>query len=174
VVDNDDTAAMLMKRLEERNAGRVTFMPLNRLRVKHFTYPNSSDVVSLLKFAITFPREVSTISTANNITPAYQLFMSYPFSFFRVFGTQVERAMQQIFGGKLLARDLESATRFAEASDMDVVTPEGDEVNRKGSLQGGFHDEKSQKLAHVVTIREAREQVGAAQDFPFYYHMPSC
>ena len=32
VVDNDDVAARLMKELAKANAGRVTFMPLNRLR----------------------------------------------------------------------------------------------------------------------------------------------
>lgn len=59
VVDNDETAAKLMKKLEERNLGRVCFMPLNRLRVRDVHYPNSEDVVPLLEHAMTYPREVS-------------------------------------------------------------------------------------------------------------------
>lgn len=73
--------------------------------------------------------------------------------------TQVDKAMQQIFGRKLLARDLITAGRFSESCDMDAVTMEGDEANRKGSMQGGFHDEKNQKLAHVATIRVASAEV---------------
>ena len=58
VVDTDETAAKLMKKLEEKNLGRVCFMPLNRLKVKHVNYPDSSDVRPLLEAAITYPREV--------------------------------------------------------------------------------------------------------------------
>jgi hypothetical protein len=58
VVDTDETAARLMKTLEERSLGRVCFMPLNRLRVKTVNYPDSSDVVPLLAAALEYPREV--------------------------------------------------------------------------------------------------------------------
>lgn len=61
VVDTDDTAALLMKRLEERHGGRVTFMPLNRLRVKNVTYPDHEAVRPLLQIAMTYPREVSEL-----------------------------------------------------------------------------------------------------------------
>ena len=60
VVDTDETAARLMKILEDRGLGRVCFMPLNRLRVKPVTYPDSSDVVPLLAAALEYPREVGT------------------------------------------------------------------------------------------------------------------
>lgn len=58
VVDSDETAARLMKILEERGLGRVCFMPLNRLRVKPVSYPDSTDVVPLLDAALEYPREV--------------------------------------------------------------------------------------------------------------------
>jgi structural maintenance of chromosome 3 (chondroitin sulfate proteoglycan 6) len=58
VVDTDETAAKLLKKLEDRNLGRVCFMPLNRLRVKAVAYPDSADVVPLLKAALTYPKEV--------------------------------------------------------------------------------------------------------------------
>jgi structural maintenance of chromosome 3 (chondroitin sulfate proteoglycan 6) len=50
---------------------------------------------------------------------------------------QVERAMQQIFAMKLLARDLEVAARVSEAANLDCITLEGDEASRKGSMQVG-------------------------------------
>ncbi len=128
VVDTDETAAKLMKRLEEKNGGRVCFMPLNRLRVKPVTYPDSTDVVPLLSAALTYPREV-------------------------------DKAMQQIFGMKLLARDLEVAARFSETAHLDAITLDGDEASRKGSMAGGYHDEKNSKLAQVLAIREAKAEL---------------
>jgi len=133
VVDTDETAAKLMKKLESSGGGggggRVCFMPLNRLRVKPVgAYPDSADVVPLLSAALTYPKNV-------------------------------EKAMQQIFGLKLLARDLEVAARFSETAKMDAITLDGDEASRKGSMQGGYHDEKNSKLAQILTIRAAKAEL---------------
>ncbi|KAG7389662.1 Structural maintenance of chromosomes protein 3 [Phytophthora boehmeriae] len=58
VVDTDDTAAKIMRELEKRNLGRLTFLPLNRLKVKdHLVYPQSDDVVPIVD-KLEFPTEV--------------------------------------------------------------------------------------------------------------------
>jgi structural maintenance of chromosome 3 (chondroitin sulfate proteoglycan 6) len=49
IVDNDDTATALMEELIREKGGRVTFVPLNRLKVKDQIYPESSDCVPLIK-----------------------------------------------------------------------------------------------------------------------------
>ncbi|TVU26561.1 hypothetical protein EJB05_29114 [Eragrostis curvula] len=49
VVDNDDTAMKIIKKLTQEEGGRVTFIPLNRVKVPDISYPKSSDVVPLLK-----------------------------------------------------------------------------------------------------------------------------
>ena len=54
IVDTDATAAELMRALESRGAGRLTFLPLNQLRVPAQTYPDSRDVRSLLEVAIAY------------------------------------------------------------------------------------------------------------------------
>jgi len=55
IVDTDETAAKLMGLLEKDKLGRVTFMPLNKLRVdKDITYPESNDVVPIIKRCIKF------------------------------------------------------------------------------------------------------------------------
>lgn len=43
VVDNDDTASKILEVLTREKKGRVTFMPLNRLRPKRVTYPGQTD-----------------------------------------------------------------------------------------------------------------------------------
>lgn len=58
VVDTDATAAMFMKELERRKAGRLTFLPLNQLRVQPVTYPDTTDVRSLLEVALDYDSAV--------------------------------------------------------------------------------------------------------------------
>jgi structural maintenance of chromosome 3 (chondroitin sulfate proteoglycan 6) len=124
VVDTDSTAAALMERLEERKLGRLTFMPLNRLRPKEQSYPDSQDVAPLMLTALEYKDEVKP-------------------------------AIQQVFGRKLLARNLEVAGQFAPMSGMDCITMDGDEVGRKGALQGGYKDTTRSRLLAMASIREA-------------------
>ena len=81
VVDNDDVAARLMKELQKANAGRVTFMPLNRLRPgANPAYPDSVDGIPMMdrlefdeKFrpaiAQVSPRMRSPCSAVTPVTP---------------------------------------------------------------------------------------------------------
>ena len=119
VVDNDSTAAKLMKKLEDNKLGRVTFMPLSRLRVPaKIDYPESNDVVPIIKRCVKFNPEVKA-------------------------------AMTMIFGRKLLAKNMESAALWSKNFDMDAVTMDGDEVNSKGALQGGFLDSSRSKVSEI-------------------------
>lgn len=48
VVDTDATASTIMDTLTRERLGRVTFMPLNRLKTKPVTYPDSDEVIPLI------------------------------------------------------------------------------------------------------------------------------
>ncbi|CAA15722.1 mitotic/meiotic cohesin complex ATPase subunit Psm3/Smc3 [Schizosaccharomyces pombe] len=50
VVDNDETATQILDVIYKENAGRVTFMPLNKLRPKAVTYPDASDALPLIQY----------------------------------------------------------------------------------------------------------------------------
>lgn len=54
IVDTDTTAAMFMKELERRKAGRLTFLPLRQLRVEAVNYPDSADVRPLMEIALNY------------------------------------------------------------------------------------------------------------------------
>jgi structural maintenance of chromosome 3 (chondroitin sulfate proteoglycan 6) len=58
IVDTDATAAELMKELERKKAGRITFLPLNRLHNPNITYPDSSDVRPLMEVALDYDQAV--------------------------------------------------------------------------------------------------------------------
>ena len=49
IVDNDETSSKLSEYLTKHARGRVTFMPLNRLRNKEVSLPQANDAVHLLR-----------------------------------------------------------------------------------------------------------------------------
>jgi structural maintenance of chromosome 3 (chondroitin sulfate proteoglycan 6) len=64
VVDNDDTATRVMNILNKERGGRVTFMPLNRLKPKVPNFPNAQDVkplMSLIKYEKRYERAVEQV-----------------------------------------------------------------------------------------------------------------
>lgn len=61
VVENDEISTKIIKHLNSLKGGRVTFIPLNRVRAPHVSYPQSSDVVPLLK----------KLKFSSNYTPAF-------------------------------------------------------------------------------------------------------
>ena len=103
IVDNDNTASKLMTRLEQGKLGRVTFLPLNRLRIDKVNYPDSNDVRPILDTCLEFD-------------------------------PKVEKAMQHVFGKKLVARSPELASEWSAKLSMDAITLEGDLCSRKGAL----------------------------------------
>ncbi|KAL4860551.1 hypothetical protein BDV12DRAFT_102698 [Aspergillus spectabilis] len=49
VVDTDETATKVLEILQQEKAGRVTFMPLNRLRGKPLNMPKASDTIPMIE-----------------------------------------------------------------------------------------------------------------------------
>lgn len=58
IVDTDQTASRLMMKLEQGRLGRVTFLPLNQLRVDRFENPESDDVRPMLDLCIDYDPKV--------------------------------------------------------------------------------------------------------------------
>jgi structural maintenance of chromosome 3 (chondroitin sulfate proteoglycan 6) len=133
IVDTDATAALLMKELEKKKAGRLTFLPLNQLRDEQIHYPESRDVRPLMEVALNYD-------------------------------IAVEKAVKQIFGKKLLAKDLDIAAKYSRESQLDAVTPEGDLVNRKGGFEGGYHDERASKILTVQKIQMGSVSLARLQE----------
>jgi len=117
-----------MKELDKRRAGRLTFLPLNRLRSPQIRYPESGDVRPLIDVAISFDADFDI-------------------------------AIRHVFGGKLFAKDLDTAAHFSKEYDLDAVTKDGDVVNRRGGFEGGFRDERESKIGTILRIREATEKL---------------
>jgi structural maintenance of chromosome 3 (chondroitin sulfate proteoglycan 6) len=125
IVDTDATAARLMEHLERKKLGRITFMPLNRLRAGYNTrYPQSNDVTPLLDMCIEFDPRVG-------------------------------RAMEHVFDKKLLAKSAEVASEWSSKVHMDCITLDGDLCSRKGALTGGYLDQAKSRLRAYTAQRKA-------------------
>ncbi|CAA0841357.1 Structural maintenance of chromosomes protein 3 [Striga hermonthica] len=68
-------------------------------------------------------------------------------------------AFGQVFAKTVICRDLDVATRVARADGLDCITLEGDQVNKKGGMTGGFYDPNRSKLKFMNTIRQNMKSI---------------
>ncbi|TFK63131.1 structural maintenance of chromosome protein 3 [Pluteus cervinus] len=114
VVDTDETASKVLEVMIKEKTGRVTFMPLNRLKPKNPVVPDTDDcepLVNKLRF-----------------DPAYA------------------KAFSQVFGKTGVCRDLTIAAAYTKSHGINTITLDGDKVDRKGSLTGGYHDIRKSRI----------------------------
>ncbi|KAI9907783.1 hypothetical protein PsorP6_004763 [Peronosclerospora sorghi] len=125
VVDTDDTAVRTMKELDKKNLGRLTFLPLNCLKVKErFDYPRHDDIVALVEK------------------------LEYP--------AEIHKSVMAVFGKKLLCRDLDACSRYAEQTNMDCLTLDGDMVHRRGALNGGYKDPRRSRTRAMMEVKQVQ------------------
>ena len=133
IVDNDATAARLMKRLEDEKRGRVTFLPLNRLNATPTQAPQGqNEVHALLQTCVEFDPRVA-------------------------------KAMYHVFEKKLVAKNDRIASDWSAKSKMDCITLEGDIFSRKGALSGGYVDPNKSRIRAYLAHKEAKEAHQAAK-----------
>ncbi|CAG8623574.1 16866_t:CDS:10, partial [Dentiscutata heterogama] len=126
VVDTDDTATRILDALNREQNGRVTFVPLNRLRTKNYEYPESEGflpMVNVVKFDLTYTK-----------------------------------AMVQVFGRTIICNDLETASKLSREYDLNGITLDGDQVDRKGALTGGYHDVRRRRLEAATNMKKWRKE----------------
>ncbi|GJJ78150.1 structural maintenance of chromosome 3 (chondroitin sulfate proteoglycan 6) [Entomortierella parvispora] len=121
VVDTDHTATRVLEALNKEKAGRVTFMPLNRLKPSPCTYPEANDAIPMIK-QLTFD-------------PKYT------------------KAFEQVFGRALICRTLEIAATYSRSYNLNGITLDGDRVDRKGALTGGYQDTRNSRLHSIKSIK---------------------
>jgi structural maintenance of chromosome 3 (chondroitin sulfate proteoglycan 6) len=66
-------------------------------------------------------------------------------------------AFEQIFARTIICADLQVATQYTRSHGLDAVTDEGDRVDRKGPITGGFHDMRRSRLDTIRKVKRWRE-----------------
>ncbi|MCJ1290490.1 Structural maintenance of chromosomes protein 3 [Xylographa carneopallida] len=84
VVDNDDTASKVLEILQRERAGRITFMPLNRLKPKRSNVPKANDAIPMMEkikfdqhYQIAFEQVFGKTVICPNLTVAAQYARSH-------------------------------------------------------------------------------------------------
>jgi structural maintenance of chromosome 3 (chondroitin sulfate proteoglycan 6) len=80
VVDTDETATTVLEILQKEKAGRVTFMPLNRLRTRPMNMPRASDTIPMidkLQYDPAFERAFQHVFGKTIICPNLQVASQY-------------------------------------------------------------------------------------------------
>lgn len=80
VVDTDETATKVLEILQQEKAGRVTFMPLNRLRSKPANLPRASDTIPMidkLQYDSAFEKAFNHVFGKTIICPNLQVASQY-------------------------------------------------------------------------------------------------
>lgn len=128
VVDTDETASKILEELNREKSGRLTLMPLNKIKIREQTYPKTT--------------------TAQPITDILEFDH-----------TRFEKAFQQVFGKTLLCSSLESGSSIAKTHNVSCVTLDGDQINNKGALTGGFYDKRFSKIRAMKELNKLRNKV---------------
>ncbi|KAG5642310.1 hypothetical protein DXG03_003030, partial [Asterophora parasitica] len=124
VVDTDETASKVLDIMIKEKTGRVTFMPLNRLKPKNPPTPNAQDAEPLI----------------NKLR----------------FDNKFEKAFQQVFGKTCVCRDLTIAAAYVKSHGINTITLDGDKVDRKGALTGGYHDIRRSRIEAIKSVTSWR------------------
>ncbi|KAL8739511.1 MAG: hypothetical protein Q9190_007694 [Brigantiaea leucoxantha] len=80
VVDNDDTATKAIEILQKERAGRITFIPLNRIRPKQGNIPNANDAIPMvekLQFNPMYEKAIQQVFGQTIICPNLQIAGGY-------------------------------------------------------------------------------------------------
>lgn len=129
VVEDENVASRLVKAMQtaQGQAGRMSFMPLNKLRPNKTNFPQGlMDAEPLAK----------CIKCEDK---------------FRV-------AVDQVFGSTLLCRTLEVANQYRQEHNLECVTMDGDKVQKRGAIKGGYYDTSSSKLKLNQAKREKAKE----------------
>jgi structural maintenance of chromosome 3 (chondroitin sulfate proteoglycan 6) len=133
VVEDDLVATRLTDLLIKEKSGRATFMPLNRLRPSEANFPTK---------------------WGNDVVPLIKKLK---------FAAKHAPAIQQVFGKVVVCRNLELATEVAtEDGNVNCVTMDGDQVERRGALRGGYFDSRKSRIEAMREYKNLTAKMGNA------------
>ncbi|KAJ5884441.1 RecF/RecN/SMC [Penicillium tannophilum] len=144
VVDTDETATKVLEALQKEKAGRVTFMPLNRLRSKPMNLPRASDTIPMIE-KIQFD-------------PAYER------AFQHVFGKTIICPNLQVASQYARSHGVNAITPDGDRSDKRGALTGGFHDSRQSRLEavknvGKWRDEYEVKRNRGTEIRKELEKL---------------
>ncbi|KAI4174626.1 MAG: hypothetical protein LQ343_002199 [Gyalolechia ehrenbergii] len=143
VVDNDDTATNIIEILQREKSGRITFIPLNRLRPKTSNVPKANDAIPMME--------------------KLQFDPMYEKAFQQVFGQTIICPNLQIAGQYARSHSVNGVTMEGDRSDKKGAFTGGSMDTRHSRLEAvrsvsKWRDECDVHKARSVEIKRALEK----------------
>ena len=138
IVDTDETASRIMGEMADKKLGRITFMPLNRIgKFADINYPGNED---------------------GEFIPLIKKIQ---------FNKELDNCMKLIFAKTVVVKELNTGVSLAKKYGLNAVTPDGDRVDGRGALTGGFNDvfgknggkNSTNRLDCLINLREKKEEL---------------
>ena len=212
VVDSDDVTPKLVEELKQASAGRVTFMPLNRLRVEPEPDPGEGVMPFVPKGRATLglkwknkgegvpkdgvefenapltaalEKQLKGASPKHDFTeaelralgvaegrlsldsyvkaagPGGKVFYFKPVYMVLQFEERFRPAVSHVFHKTVLVQTLQSGAAKSREHDVDCITLDGDQVNRKGSMSGGWLEARKSRMGAQADLAQLRGRLKA-------------
>ncbi|KAI0081880.1 structural maintenance of chromosome protein 3 [Panus rudis PR-1116 ss-1] len=71
------------------------------------------------------------------------------------------KAFQQVFGKTCVCRDLTIAAAYVKSHGINTITLDGDKVDRKGALTGGYHDVRRSRIEAINNLTNWKTKYNA-------------
>jgi structural maintenance of chromosome 3 (chondroitin sulfate proteoglycan 6) len=144
VVDTDETATQVLEILQKEKAGRVTFMPLNRLKPRPINMPKASDTIPMLEKL--------------QFDPAYEK------AFQQVFGKTIICPNLQVASQYARSHGVNAITPEGDRSDKRGALTGGFHDSRQSRLEAvknlsKWRDEYESKKSRASEIRKELEKL---------------
>ncbi|PSS03880.1 hypothetical protein BD289DRAFT_478359 [Coniella lustricola] len=71
---------------------------------------------------------------------------------------QFDDAFQQVFGKTVVTNNLQTGSQYARSHNVDAITSDGDIINKRGVISGGFIDTRRSRLEAVSAVNQWRDK----------------
>lgn len=135
VIDNEQTAGMLINFLKKNNHGRATFLPLSTIKARSLSLKGE-------------------VTASNGYLGVASELISFDPRFFNI--------LSSLLGRVLICDTLDNASKIAKLTDHSyrIVTLEGDVINTGGSYTGGSINSKGSGIfSRKNEISELKEKI---------------
>lgn len=79
------------------------------------------------------------------------------------FDERFRPAFAQVFGKTVVCPNLQVGNSISRSHDLNAITLDGDRVDRKGALTGGFHDTRQSRIDVIHVLRSSRSKLATEQ-----------
>ncbi|KAH9659352.1 Structural maintenance of chromosomes protein 3 [Citrus sinensis] len=158
VVDNDETSTKIIRHLNSLKGGRVTFIPLNRVKAPRVTYPKSNDVIPLLdrlefspNFKPAFAQVFARTVICRDLDVCTRVARTDGLDCITLEGDQVSKKGDQKITEHVTEQQKTDAKRAHDKSELEQLKQDIANANKQKQIISKALENKEKSLADVRT-----------------------